>query len=169
MEEYIFPTEIYPDYDWITDMIDQWKHSHKPNICFTFNHHSVNHLYREPIMMYLYYTKTRTEVERLKGCVLYRATIDKWHFEEPKSLNVHLFSPRPVRYKVTDPRIWLVCNRIELISNVSGGHLVLNDFGHYDDPHNPRKLASSIRSNIGHAKCLKQIKVLKTIGFNSFS
>ena len=159
MESYVYPTED----KWFTQLLETWKHSGQPRLIIPFFNFTVTTLPQDngkPYFCYLYYSKSRSDDEALRGVVQYRARVIGHSFQPITDAGAHVRDYEPTNGdKAT---VYFLCDAVEEITNSAGETLKLADFVHRDG----LDLGSAIRNSVAPVKRIVPIVTVQTISYN---
>ncbi len=146
-----------PNYDWIADMLEDWKNSGKHYLEFSFSWfkpHTLPSNLDEVFWMYLYNTKGKAADEDLRGVVKYRVRVVQHSPTVIKDNSIHVsYEDNP------DATMWFKCDLAEELRNKSGGLTIGDDFEHTEG----KNLFPAIRNSIAPVK-LKATSSLVVVG-----
>ena len=139
MKETIYTTWARRDNHWVSDMLEGWRKSGKPFLCFPWILFEVHTLPVTPFWMYFYYARGRTDIPSLQGRVEFRVQGVSWHPNPKYSGN-----DTCVFRGYEDGKVWFLCDRFEEIVKNDGSLLSLSDFSHAYG----KNLISTMRNSI---------------------
>ena len=139
MKETIYTTWARRDNHWVSDMLEGWRKSGKPFLCFPWILFEVHTLPVAPFWMYFYYARGRTDIPLLQGRVEFRVQVVSWHPNPKYSGN-----DTCVFRGYEDGKVWFLCDRFEEIVKNDGSLLSLSDFSHAYG----KNLISTMRNSI---------------------
>ena len=159
MDSYLYPTED----KWFAPLLETWKHSGQPKLIFPFFNFKVTTLPQnteKPYWVYLYYSKSRTDDEALRGVVQYRVRVIRHSFEPITDAGAHARDYEPTNGDKA--AVYFLCDLVEEITNSAGEALRLADFVHRDGV----KLSSAIYNSIAPIRRIMPMVTVQTTSYN---
>jgi hypothetical protein len=152
MPEYIYPTRVNYEDEWLKVMLHNWKASKLPLLCFPWILFNVNTITDRSFWLYTYYSLSRSDIPALKGVIEYRIHVADWGLSKFMSSDAY-----PARFDEAGTA-WFLCDRFEKICKRDNSQLLLQDFVHKYN----RRLASTMRNSIPPVVCKAELKVIES-------
>jgi hypothetical protein len=150
--ETIYTTWARKDKHWVNEMLDGWRDTGEPYLCFPWIKFQVHTLPVPPFWMYLYYAVGLTDISSLQGRVEYKVRVVSWQPNIPyRDGNIHIVRENE------DGKVWFLCDRFEEVVKEGGELLSLSDFNHAYG----KNLVSTIRNSIPQVVLDSSTKVLQ--------
>ena len=152
MSEYIYPTRSNYGDEWLSVMLDNWKSSKLPFLCFPWILFSVNTISDHSFWLYMYYSHNQSDIPRLKGVIEYRIHVSDWglrRFERDDTYSARFDEAGTA---------WFLCDRYEKICKMDESQLRLSDFTHKYN----KRLGSTMRNSIPPVACKAKIKIIES-------
>lgn len=152
MNDTIYTTWARQDNHWVKNMLDGWRASGKPYLCFPWIKFQVHTLPAPSFWMYFYYSQGRTDIPSLQGRIEYKVRVVSWR-PNPlfRAADVYL-----VR-ETENGKAWFLCDRFEEAIKEDGKYLSLSDFNHAHG----KNLISTIRNSIPQVILDVKTKILQ--------
>ena len=130
VEEYLYATY----HGWFEDLLEAWKNSGRGELCFSWSRSRPTTLPPEgspPFWLYLYYSRTRTDPEAMRGVVKFRARVVEHRATEANPFR-DTSSVFRSRRTPANARVWFRCDLVHELRRENGRFLHARDFGHAD-------------------------------------
>ena len=153
MKSYFYPTQP----EWFESLLEDWKNSGKVTLSFPFLWFAPTTLptdKTEKFWMYLYYTKSKTEILSLQQVVKFRVRVIAHDFSVIENASIHNRIDTQI-----DGKVWFQCDIVEEIRRIDGNYLMATDFKHSKPE---VELLQSIRNSIAPVDCIASIVTVQT-------
>jgi len=147
MAEYIYPTRANSGDEWLKVMLENWKESRLPLLCFPWVLFGVHTITDQSFWLYMYYSYAQTDIPSLQGILEYRLHITNWGLDKYTGKDIY-----PARIE-EDGTAWFLCDRFEKICRSDNQPLHLTDFVHKYH----KALGSTMRNSIPPVICKTKI------------
>jgi hypothetical protein len=125
MREIIYNTWARSDNHWIRMMLEGWRASGLPFLCFPWINYQLHTLPTGVFWLYMFYSAVRTDIIALQGKIEFRLQVVSWRGSAPYTgQDVHLVDGDEVA------TAWLMIDRMEELRKEDGSLLKLQDFEH---------------------------------------
>lgn len=138
MPEYIYPTRANTGDEWLKVMLEKWRSSGLPMLCFPWILFGVHTIMDRSFWLYMYYSFAQTDIPLLQGILEYRLHISDWGLV--KFTGKDIFRARFDEAGTA----WFLSDRFEKICKSDKQKLHLSDFDHKYN----KALGSSMRNSI---------------------